>query len=269
MKKGCVGSSLAQYIIIMAVILGAILPLFFMVGGNINSVFSQYSSLFGEVASTTKNNLDFQKLYDLTDGDLNVKCTDSKCDLNFGDITIKGVPNDFSYVVETSGISSGTEVLVNILDQLASSVEDVSPEKSNGIKKLANMGHKIAQLEKQLSDYDCKMTSGVCQVSENSDLVAMNNEFTATLTDFNLQLAVVTSSISDNATLKAIIEQPSNEILNLGNTFSDVVDDNTHADIYTWKSAVKDYDKISTVTDIDSAIICASGSGEDAGYTCE
>lgn len=270
MKKGCVGSSLAQYIIIIAVILGAIIPLFFMIGGNLNFTFSQYSKMFGDMAITTKDNLDSQNLHDLTEGELSVTCIDSKCDFTVGDIVIEGIPDDFVNIVETSGSSAATDALVSILDQLAESFEQANlPEKAEEIKQLANMGHDIARLEKELSEYDCKLSDTICLGAINKELTSLDSEFKDSLSGFSSQLSLVMASLGDNEKLKAIIEQPSNEILYLGNTVSEIVDDNTHGSVYTWKSALKDYDKISTVTDIDSAIICAAGQADDNGYDCD
>lgn len=267
------GSSLAQYCIIIALVALAITPVLFMLSSNLVSIFTNYDTAFGEIADKAKDNTP-KKHYDsinqMTNGSLDVDCTSGECVFKAGDLTIKGIPDDFSSLVETTGVSSGTETLVEILDQIVVQLENTAlTEDTDNIRELANLGHQLAQVEYEMTTYECTDNQAYCVFDVNPDLVVLDDNFRDSILSFESQLTKVIDSISSNPELSAIIQQPSNEIISLANSFTTSIDDDKHSCHYVFTNVVESYNHISTVTDIDSAVICASGHGDDNGYDCD
>ena len=265
------GSSIAQYSIIIVLIAIALVPIFLSVGNNLVGILEKYNINYGQVTTQMNANLsNIDDINDVTRGEVEVTCSGTECTIQAGNITINGIPDDFASIVETTGVSSSTDVLASILEQVADQLDKFNlTAEAEDIQQLANLGHKLAQAEYEFTSYDCTDNQAYCVFDVNPDLVAINNEFDTSLADFNTQLAVVMSSISSNPELAAIIQQPSNEILNLADDMSGAIVTDKHSCHYVLTNIIDSYANISTVTDMDSAIICASGHGSDAGYSCE
>ncbi|MGD9580203.1 MAG: hypothetical protein AB7V50_02420 [Vampirovibrionia bacterium] len=273
MKKYFQGSSLVQYCIIISLIAIALTPVFLMLGGNLLSIFTGYNNTFGDIAEQAKDNvpkIPYDSTSDITQGELEADCSGSECVFKAGNLTIQGIPDDFSSLVETTGVSSGTDVLASILDQIVEQLEATTlTEETSKIKQLAILGHQLAQDEYEMSTYQCTDSQSYCVFSVNPELVTLDNDFRTSLSSFESQLNTVLDSISTNQELSAIIQQPSNEIMSLANSLTSSIDSDKYSCHYVFTNIIDGYNNISTVTDVDSAIICASGHGEDNGYTCE
>lgn len=78
-------------------------------------------------------------------------CNNSSCTLDFGDFVLSGIPEDFNDYLKSNGAAGGTEVLYNLMNQIADTLsEQGKTNEANKIKDLANLGYFISSYEKQL-----------------------------------------------------------------------------------------------------------------------
>jgi len=199
--------------------------------------------------------------------------TDNTCTIDFGNFKLTGVPSNFTNVVETSGANAGTEQIALLLDQIANILaQNNKISESDQVKDLANMGHALAALEKEIPNYHCSVhynnRSAQCGL-DNTDFLGSMNNFISQKDNFISMLSSVENNISDPL-IKQLISQPSNEIILLANKSVDSINTSNVGNHYCLSVLQDTYNNISTTTDLKSVVICAAGKGQDAsGHNCK
>ncbi|MGD9581906.1 MAG: hypothetical protein AB7V50_11080 [Vampirovibrionia bacterium] len=80
-------------------------------------------------------------------------CKDGECSIDYGSFVLSGIPENFQDFVEAQGSSGGTEKLVAMLYQIAEQLEEEGKNsEADEIKKLANLAHNMAAVEKLFED---------------------------------------------------------------------------------------------------------------------
>ncbi|MEW5821096.1 MAG: hypothetical protein AB1782_12965 [Cyanobacteriota bacterium] len=78
-------------------------------------------------------------------------CENGICKIDFGPISLSGLPENFNDFVETSGASGSVDMMASLLDQIANQLlDDGLKNEYNDIKKLANIGHNLAAVENEI-----------------------------------------------------------------------------------------------------------------------
>ncbi len=210
-----------------------------------------------------------------------VQCSFGYCNIDFGDYVLSGIPDNFSDYVKSTSSSGGTELLANLLMAIANS-PNIDTSTSKIIKDLANKGHSMASNERTI-EFEVEYVSqadGTCLTDDfDTAKFALTNEsdeFMALLEQVNSLLSGSSNPGSEEA--MAIINILGDEILSLANqiTFNAggigagySLDPDITAGTTIEQSL---FESIlagpSEVTDINSAIICTTGNGEDSGHNC-
>lgn len=152
------GASLAQYAIVIALIMTAVVPGYFLYGKQIVHILSQYTDIFADIndligantaatatpstppatttpptttttpptTTTTTGSITPPPAVPIvsagslggTPSDPVRSCSGSYCTIDYGSYVINGIPADFSSFVETCGTTAGTEVILSVLDQI-------------------------------------------------------------------------------------------------------------------------------------------------------
>lgn len=294
------GSALAQYSIIIALIAIGLVPVFFVFGKNISSSFNAlYQGLSGQEAPLTNDenpvNTATQSTTKATPENPVKNCVNGECSIDFGDFVLTGIPDSFDMFIQTQGTSGGTDKIVDLLTQIASQLqqEGLSSEASE-IIKLANSGHSIGAIEKIYEDVqktcnfdkDCivnQITTLEAQDAthvnslDNMDLPAYLSQYMsdpeliksnlpATAINFIESYLSVMNNPDIKDSTKGIVGELSYNIMQMANTFHNYAH-MTDPNVYSTNQTLQDID-FSGMTNLDSAIICASGKGTDTGIEC-
>lgn len=299
------GNAIAQYGIIIALVALALIPVLYSLGGTIVQQFTNFSQGFGnsEVANNggggssndnpggTKDPKDLGKpILDPNDddnsnsGNVDISCKKDSCTIDFGGYQLTGIPENFGEYIESSGSSGGTDKVVALLEQIAASPE-LSPDQKNLVEQLANKGHSLANIEKIieqqaqiLSDEGTEPDSNFEQDGEVLDM---------RLTEFGNLLTSVLSSLNNDPEAKALVNTLSAQIVSLatdmnlahqvainscteeGACSSNVMQGAT-VETEPYTNSLDDIlnPEASSVSDLDSALICATGHGDDTGIEC-
>ena len=341
------GVSIAQYAIIIVLIALALVPVFYVVGQNLFSNFKGFNDILAEESNeqnqTTTNSLpsdttspDQSSTNGIASPESPIReCSGGFCTIDFGEIVLKGLPDNFPEIVETTGSSSGTEILAGLLEQINDQLEDTIPEESRqNFEDLANLGHILADFQKHIEDKakECSTTNYanacfhnfICSESTFTpddpallnnfpslnlsgtvgNLSVYNDRIGGAMHDYleepdifnasnNVELAFtivdrynkVQNDPNFSETQKAIVKEMYwqiaimaeeidakvwgvsgiNEQVLINDPITGVgeflnVTNFTNEDIFTPQS--------SNVTDIDSAVICATGQQADTGKVC-
>ena len=102
-------------------------------------------------------------------------CIDNSCSIDFGSVQLTGLPEDFNYFIETSGASGGTDMLSDLLSQIAQQMEEQGlTEESDQIKKLSSIGHNMAVFQKSVEELinTCNYDAA-CIKAHQDDIVPM------------------------------------------------------------------------------------------------
>ena len=294
------GSSLAQYSIIIALIAVGLVPVFYLFGKNISSSFNAlYQGLSGQEAPLSKNanpvNADTKANLKGTPENPVKNCVDGACSIDFGDYILTGIPEKFDMFIQTQGTSGGTDKMVDLLTQIASQLqqEGLTSEASE-IIKLANCGHSIGAIEKIYEDVQktCNFDKD-CIVNQITTLEAQDATHVNSLDNMDLPV-YLSQYMSDPESLKSylpstainfvesyvsvmnnpdikdstkgVIGELSYDIMKMAYTFHDC-SHLTDTQIYDTNKTLQDIN-FSDMTNLDSAIICASGKGTDTGVEC-
>lgn len=189
MVRNIKGASLAQYAILIGILVTILVPAYFMFGGTIVSQLEKYTTVFAGIndtmasnsittsattssttTSTTTTTTTSPLITDpvfpppATPGSLGGSpsdpvrvCSGGMCSIDYGTYVFNGIPDDFSEFVETSGTTAGTEVVLNALDSLIEAVENgsitMTTQELSYIKDLANKGHLLAAGERAIENF--------------------------------------------------------------------------------------------------------------------
>lgn len=169
MNRKIFGSALTQYAIIIGLLAVVLIPSFFIMGSLINENFKGFSSIFSnkdeQTETTTNPNTTTPTtnpiIPALLGGSLGgtpenpvKECDNGVCNIDYGELMLQGLPDNFTELVETSGTAAGTTELTNMLDQMIAQMEgNVDAQELQQMKDLANMGHLMADYEKYVEDF--------------------------------------------------------------------------------------------------------------------
>jgi hypothetical protein len=112
-------------------------------------------------------------------------CQDNLCTIDYGTFVLKNVPSNFNDFVQTAGASGGSEMISNLLTQIANQLENEGQlQDSLEVMKLASLGHNIAAIEKSIETMvnDCNHDTACVQSylhyyhDENGSIQYINNE---------------------------------------------------------------------------------------------
>ncbi|MEW5820317.1 MAG: hypothetical protein AB1782_09015 [Cyanobacteriota bacterium] len=154
------GSSLVDYIVPTAVV-GLVVGLA-LYGLNANGILKKFISASAnyevEKQSATANSFPSGStgINKLAGGSLGgtpenpvEQCSFNKCNIDFGDFILTGIPENFQDYNEISGNSGGTEVMFALLEQIADQLEaDGDIAGAAQYRMLSNMGHLLAEAQK-------------------------------------------------------------------------------------------------------------------------
>lgn len=178
------GSALFQYAIIIGLIALTLVPVFLMFGNNIKEAFTSYSASFDANNKIIDENYKLTHPFNIKPGELGGsadnpirKCVNETCAIDYGNLVLNGIPENFSELVQTSGGNGGTEEVLDLLSQLAQQLEenpDVPPDEVDKIKKLIDRGKQIAKAEKFFEE-KIKPYKSDLQVYLNAKADLLNN----------------------------------------------------------------------------------------------
>lgn len=204
MKKGSYGTSTVQYIIIIVLVILAVIPAFYLIGQNVIDYFTALHKGLGgnQVSASSEGTPDNQPPVNIDDILNNIdqsmkQCDGGVCTINFDDISLTGIPENFNEFVETSGASAGTDKMAELIEQLANQLaNDGKSEEAKQIMQLANLGHNLAVLQNYAESI---------VVSCNNDKACIQAEFQSTMNmpdGYN----VSASPFPDNVTYEELCE---------------------------------------------------------------
>jgi hypothetical protein len=297
------GSSLPQYVIIIALVALVLVPVLIIMGKNISDYFKNFkeSITVEEVApqpdlyevpvvinpvtgKTVTEMLSSETSSEAVNaGSLGgtpakpvTSCEGNLCDIDYGDFMLHGVPSNMDEFYESSGSSGVTEILSSLVAQIALNIEPGETKVDISLlKKLADRGHEIAGHERKLEDVakafldnpDQFIVTDFAMPSANLDQGTSRGFFDLYLSQINSQLA--NPQTETDKAIKAIVNLLAGEINTLADHMAALGKDVPSG----YDVPVEVVQKIlepnaSTETDLRSAIICATGKGEDTGVQC-
>lgn len=289
------GNSLTQYAIIIGLVSICIIPAYFLLGKNIVEQLTNFGVLLGtdEVTNNSSgtgastsliNNDKIVKDPTVTNPDVKTSCTKDSCTIDFGEYTLTGIPDNFGEFIETAGSSGGTDVLVDILKQIAKN-PDLTSEQANLIEQLANKGHSLSSIEEMIEDQAQILVDNGTAPDENFEMDG--DVLSQRLTEFSDLFKLLEASLATTPEAKALVGVLSNDIVGLATDMSlaHQVAINSCAEEGSCTSSVLTGATVETepynlslddilnpeaasVTDLDSSLICASGGSSDDGETC-
>jgi len=171
-EKRSTGNALNQYAILLGLIAFAIIPTIVIYGKQITDTLSSYIGQYTGMNSAMQTNMDAMSSKTATGTNnlnmaANEKCSNDTCDIDFGSLVLKAVPNNFEKLVETSGASGGTEELLKLLQQLADQkAAEGNLEEAKKISNLIDRGREIMQLERVFDDWFAKNGNSVDAYSQ-------------------------------------------------------------------------------------------------------
>lgn len=149
------GSSLVQYAIILSTIGVVGIAVFWNLGSEINSMFNKY------LASYTKNNEAISKnatqqsvsTGSIKKGDLGgtpdqpkSMCTGNMCTIDYGELVLNGIPEDYGNFLATTGSSGTSDKIIDLISQIGQQLAAQGDiEGSKDFQDLANLGHMSAK----------------------------------------------------------------------------------------------------------------------------
>lgn len=168
------GNALFQYVIILALVGLALTPVFMSVGEKIVDILQEYTTVFeannvaikgntAPIVSTIPSQLTITSLTSTNNSiAVNDTCLGGSCTIQFGDMMLQGIPEDFNEFVETAGASGGTDSIASILYDIGKQLEESGQiTQSEEVKKLASIAHNISVIESEMEDmvHSCNQTS--------------------------------------------------------------------------------------------------------------
>ena len=94
-------------------------------------------------------------------------CYEGKCTIDYGNIILTGIPEDFHEFVRSAGTSGTSDKIVSLIETIADQLEDSGLEnESLEVRKLASIGHNIAAVENTLENNIIKCNGDPDCISE-------------------------------------------------------------------------------------------------------
>lgn len=159
-KQDFKGSSLVDYILPTALIgLVVGMGLYMAIKENLLQNFVSASLNLNYNAETGKASSSGFNSINISAGDLGGKfndpkkvCKGAKCSIDFGDLVLNNVSDNFASLVETNGNSGGTKELLELLKQVIAQLEadpETDPSQLLALKNLLAKGYEIVSIEEQ------------------------------------------------------------------------------------------------------------------------
>jgi hypothetical protein len=157
------GSAIVEYVIPAAVIGMAVGICMYMIfyGGELKSFIAASGNMSlsesGEKASIGPETQDLSIPVNVSGGSLGgtpdkpvKQCDENGCVIDFGTFTLQNLPENFNEFVQTSGGSGASDLISDLLMQLASHLESENqPAEANLLKQMATTGHNMAAIERE------------------------------------------------------------------------------------------------------------------------
>lgn len=285
------GNVLSQYGIIIGLIALAIIPASFFLGKNIVQQLAYLGDGLSGGSTTEANSSATPSITPTGNGtitntsDVKKNCSGNTCSITIGDFEFTKVPDNFGEFIETAGASGGTDVLVELLKQIAESPA-ITAQESDILKKLANKGHDLAEIE-EIIEVQAKLIIDE-NLTPDKKFEDNGEELKQKMNAFNLQYAQVSHLISANPDARALVDVLVNQIGGLATDMSlahqvainsCVTEGSCSTDVLTgatvetepYTNSMGDIitPEAASVTDLDSSLICATGDGSDTGTECK
>lgn len=285
-KRFSSGDALTQYAIIVSLIALFIIPSFFNLGKTVKNNFEHYNASINNINEEIDKNVAKKETMILNGtvepGQLEgtveepiAECIDSICSIDFGEYVFNNVPENFKEFVETSGFSGGTQTLANLLDDIAEEASSITDSNTtNLIIQLAQQGHILADYEEQLEINATNLINNPTLSVKNTFVTPSKkitegqyrNNFDKTLANINELFEEPLTS--EEQQLLQLINLLSNEITTLADTMGGMASNIKENKFTEEELEAILFPQASTITDLDSAILCINGSGEDVNSIC-
>lgn len=139
-------------------------------------------------------------------------CIGNSCAIDFGELILTDVPENFGAFVETNGSSGGTEQLTAMLLQIADQIDDPSTpvDEAADLRDLANLGHFVAANIYENEDYlekniDSVSLSGIFLEYQNLSATYPVN-LTGVINNTNLNIAELIPGALEGPSAKTLGE---------------------------------------------------------------
>ncbi|MEW5821834.1 MAG: hypothetical protein AB1782_16690 [Cyanobacteriota bacterium] len=226
------------------------------------------------------------------------KCNSSTCTIDFGSFILSGIPQNYQDFTESSGSSGGTDELLSLLDQIISQIESQDPTIDvNLLKLLSNKGHAIADNQKtiettasnllnnsSINEIENALTSLRSQIDTLSSeefeqiLSQVNQAYNNPKNETESNIISIVNMLSDEIiSVNSSLKTQSNSVVNWNTNYingykatynTDTIDETTITSVTDNANSKIVSPNYSTITDLDSAIICTTGHGSDTGVQC-
>lgn len=310
------GQNLVEIVIVISLIVICAIFILTILGKTINESISRSSnkySNFDPYGSKVTNNFNSNNncsglpgtTCELAGGSVITYNADNTFDILIDNITINGVPNDLTEVLEANGSAGATEVMAALIEQLASQLPAETEEVNEQVQVLLNLAstaREIASLEKDIrllaqeaKDYcDSSGQGQYCDYKDSGKL----DEMLGLVSDLTGLYKPSDGPYSPNSKMDkfseywknedfnkfkevypqsaALVETLNNEILSLAhqvqiNSYV-MTTGNENGGILLWnaKDIVQPgFDNPDAVTDLDGEIICQVGNGQYKTNGCK
>lgn len=274
------GTSLVQYAIIITLIALFVVPAFMSLGQNTNKNLKTYMASVEENNKTIKQNTapttQKENIKEIKAGDLGgtseqpkVICDDNSCSIDFGEFSINGLPKNYKEFIETSGFSGGTHKIASLLDQIAEQAQALPDLESKDLfVQLAQQGHILANIEREIETSANYFSESNVEIPQNTFIVPANSLLSGnerkTFDDLLEEINIMFNppETEQEKALLELVNYLSQEIQlhadTLGSLGKDIKGKNYSTDslnnIITPNASI--------ITDINSEIICVTGSDQ-------
>jgi Flp pilus assembly pilin Flp len=157
------GNAIAQYGIIIALVVLALIPVFYLLGKNIVDYFSGFTTTLEKDHSPAVIKTSRDGKYPMTNykpGDLGGTtdqpvsfCSEGVCAVDYGEFVLNGIPENFQEFAQASGVSGGTDMLSSLIEQIARQLEQQGDiEGATNYRNLANMGYFLSSTQNTIEN---------------------------------------------------------------------------------------------------------------------
>lgn len=167
------GQNIVEFIIILSTITIVGVFAYSLLGKNVQNLYQTSNSKIQAYKPfsfmDTNTILSAKDLAALKPGGLNgtssspvKQCVNGECVIDYGDLILKGIPEDFNTFVSNNGVSASKDKILGLIEQIAdqlASQGDIAGAQE--YRNFANLGHFMAQVDKLLEQgsIDCNSAS--------------------------------------------------------------------------------------------------------------
>lgn len=179
-------------------------------------------------------------------------CVGNDCAIDFGDVILTGVPENFGALVSTNGSNIGTSTIGDLMMQLANQIDDPATPEDEGsdLRDLANLGHFVARNIEEAEEkikVSCQFETTNCIDTLYGDYLSVDADFPANLsgviTNKNYSVAAMLIQGSTDGPSTKLLGQ----IRSLKNEGSVLYD--MHTDSHPLYAIIEEFDKVQNNSD--------------------